>query len=152
MPLAQAEEALEELIRRGWVEQNRKTDKISLHQIILDLIYHHLNPNVENCPAITEKMTVYAQQDLESFALNQVKSQFLEYFMERISGEDLAYAKLCVAYCGHVHNEMRYLRRAERICLSMQEEECHRLLYKIYLLQIKKLNEKEEDNKKTEIK
>lgn len=144
VPLAQAEEALEELIRRGWVEQNRKTDKISLHQIILDLIYHHLNPNVENCPAITEKMTVYAQQDLESFALNQVKSQFLEYFMERISGEDLAYAKLCVAYCGHVHNEMRYLRRAERICLSMQEEECHRLLYKIYLLQIKKLNEKEE--------
>lgn len=144
VPLAQAEEALEKLIRRGWVEQNRKTDKISLHQIILDLIYHHLNPNVENCPAITEKMTVYAQQDLESFALNQVKSQFLEYFMERISGEDLAYAKLCVAYCGHVHNEMRYLRRAERICLSMQEEECHRLLYKICLLQIKKLNEKEE--------
>ena len=36
VPLAGAKEALDKLIRLGWVEQNRKTDGISLHQIILD--------------------------------------------------------------------------------------------------------------------
>ena len=128
----------------GWVEQNRKTDKISLHQIILDLVYHDSKPTAESCPAITEKMTAYARQDLESSALDGVRWQFLKYFMERISGENLAYARLCVAYCGHIHNEMYYLKQAEEICLSMQNEKCHALLFQIYLLQIRKVGKKDD--------
>ena len=144
VPLAGAKEALDKLIRLGWVEQNRKTDKISLHQIILDLVYHDSKPTAESCPAITEKMTAYARQDLESSALNGVRWQFLKYFMERISGENLAYARLCVAYCGHIHNEMYYLKQAEEICLSMQNEKCHALLFQIYLLQIRKVGKKDD--------
>ena len=144
VPLAGAKEALDKLIRLGWVEQNRKTDKISLHQIILDLVYHDSKPTAENCPAITEKMTAYARQDLESSALDGVRWQFLKYFMERISGENLAYARLCEAYCGHIHNEMYYLKQAEEICLSMQNEKCHALLFRIYLLQIRKVGKKDD--------
>lgn len=144
VPLAGAKEALDKLIRLGWVEQNRKTDKISLHQIILDLVYHDSKPTAESCPAITEKMTAYARQDLESSALDGVRWQFLKYFMERISGENLAYARLCVAYCGHIHNEMYYLKQAEEICLSMQNEKCHALLFQIYLLQIRKVGKKDD--------
>lgn len=144
VPLAGAKEALDKLIRLGWVEQNRKTDKISLHQIILDLVYHDSKPTAESCPAITEKMTAYARQDLESSALDGVRWQFLKYFMERISGENLAYARLCEAYCGHIHNEMYYLKQAEEICLSMQNEKCHALLFRIYLLQIRKVGKKDD--------
>ena len=144
VPLAGAKEALDKLIRLGWVEQNRKTDKISLHQIILDLVYHDSKPTAESCPAITEKMTAYARQDLESSALDGVRWQFLKYFMERISGENLAYARLCEAYCGHIHNEMYYLKQVEEICLSMQNEKCHALLFRIYLLQIRKVGKKDD--------
>lgn len=87
-------------------------------------------------------MTAYARKDLESSALDGVRWQFLKYFMERISGENLAYARLCVAYCGHIHNEMYYLKQAEEICLSMQNEKCHALLFQIYLLQIRKVGKK----------
>lgn len=144
VPLAGAKEALDKLIRLGWVEHNKKTDKISLHQIILDLVYHDSKPTAESCPAITEKMTAYARKDLESSALDGVRWQFLKYFMERISGENLAYARLCVAYCGHIHNEMYYLKQAEEICLSMQNEKCHALLFQIYLLQIRKVGKKDD--------
>lgn len=144
VPLAGAKEALDKLIRLGWVEQNRKTDKISLHQIILDLVYHDSKPTAESCPAITEKMTAYARQDLESSALDGVRRQFLKYFMERISGENLAYARLCVAYCEHIRNEMHYLKQAEKICRFGQEKECHALLFRIYLLQIRKVGKKDD--------
>ena len=144
VPFAGAKEDLDKLIRLGWVEHNKKTDKISLHQIILDLVYHDSKPTAESCPAITEKMTAYARQDLESSALDEVRWQFLKYFMERISGENLAYARLCVAYCGHIHNEMHYLKQAEKICRFGQEKECHALLFRIYLLQIRKVGKKDD--------
>lgn len=144
VPFAGAKEALDKLIRLGWVEHNKKTDKISLHQIILDLVYHDSKPTAESCPAITEKMTAYARQDLESSALDEVRWQFLKYFMERISGENLGYARLCVAYCGHIHNEMHYLKQAEKICRFGQEKECHALLFRIYLLQIRKVGKKDD--------
>lgn len=144
VPFVGAKEALDKLIRLGWVEHNKKTDKISLHQIILDLVYHDSKPTAESCPAITEKMTAYARQDLESSALDEVRWQFLKYFMERISGENLAYARLCVAYCGHIHNEMHYLKQAEKICRFGQEKECHALLFRIYLLQIRKVGKKDD--------
>ena len=89
-------------------------------------------------------MTAYARQDLESSALDEVRWQFLKYFMERISGENLAYARLCVAYCGHIHNEMHYLKQAEKICRFGQEKECHALLFRIYLLQIRKVGKKDD--------
>lgn len=144
VPLAGAKEALDKLIRLGWVEHNKKTDKISLHQIILDLVYHDSKPTAESCPAITEKMTAYARQDLESSALDEVRWQFLKYFMERISGENLAYVRLCVAYCEHIRNEMHYLKQAEKICRFGQEKECHALLFRIYLLQIRKVGKKDD--------
>lgn len=39
---------------------------------------------------------------------------------------------------------MHYLKRAEKICLSGQEKECHALLFRIYLLQIRKVGKKDD--------
>ena len=64
--------------------------------------------------------------------------------MERISGENLAYVRLCVAYCEHIRNEMHYLKQAEKICRFGQEKECHALLFRIYLLQIRKVGKKDD--------
>ncbi len=55
-PIDNISEKLGQLIRRGWTEYNKKTDKISLHQIIQDLIYKNLRPNAENCPNIVRGM------------------------------------------------------------------------------------------------
>ena len=44
---------VDKLIKSGWIEYNDVTEKISLHQIISDLVYADLRPTAENCPNIT---------------------------------------------------------------------------------------------------
>lgn len=43
------------LIDKGWIEF--KEDKISLHQIIIDLVYNKLKPTSEKCEKLTQTMT-----------------------------------------------------------------------------------------------
>lgn len=47
---------VDKLIKSGWIEYNDVTEKISLHQIISDLVYADLKPTAENCPNITAAM------------------------------------------------------------------------------------------------
>ena len=42
-------EKLDGFIQNGWVIWNKVTGKISLHQVIQDLIYHELVPDADNC-------------------------------------------------------------------------------------------------------
>ena len=53
---------IDRLIKRGWIEYNDVNNKISLHQIILDLIYVDLKPTTENCPHITKSMIDYLKK------------------------------------------------------------------------------------------
>ncbi|HBN56475.1 MAG TPA: serine/threonine protein kinase [Lachnospiraceae bacterium] len=118
---------LDLLIRRGWIEYNRKTEKISLHQIILDLVYHDLKPDAENCPHLVDSMIRFWNADTANRSERQVKSKVFTIFMERLKGSDLPYAKLCAAY-----GENEYLGNAEEICLKSTDREALDLLQKIY--------------------
>lgn len=128
---------LEKLIRRGWIEFDRETNKISLHQIILDLVYNHLKPTSESCPHIVAAMTAYARKDTANMTERDVKRRLLDYFVKRIDGADLAFASLLLAYCSKIRNRMYYLNRAEAICRKYESKESCYLMPDICCLKIK---------------
>ncbi|MCC8014021.1 MAG: kinase, partial [Eubacterium sp.] len=78
--------SVERLVDRGWIKF--EDEKIYLHQIILDLVYNHLNPTSESCPAIIESMTEYASEDIQSIIKMSVRRDLMDSFTERIKGSD----------------------------------------------------------------
>ncbi len=131
-PVDNISEKLEKLIRGGWIEYNEKTDKISLHQVIQDLIYKNLKPNVENCPNIVCGMNQYITADVVNYTERRTKQSVLEVFMNRITGTSLAYAKLCMLYA-----RKDKLDEAEQICLRQENKEVYDILQRIYRKKIK---------------
>lgn len=130
----QKEECLEHLIKTGWIEYDEKTEKISLHQIILDLVYNHMKPTAQNCPNIVEAMSNYLLEELKDPIEKDNRSRLCRSFMTRLRGNSLAYAKLCVLH-GHYSN----MNLAERICLESKELEAKNLLYQIYRWKLRKI-------------
>lgn len=130
------EKELESLIRRGWIEYDADTDKISLHQIILDLVYHHMQPSAENCPHIVEAMIGYLQQSISSRVEQQVRERLMKDFIGRIRGKNLAYARLCVCYCEEIRRKKEYLEQAREICLQRPMKETGDLLQRIYRMEM----------------
>lgn len=117
-PVEHGGEELQVLVQRGWVEYDEGRDKLSLHQIILDLVYHYLQPTAENCPHIVRGMGAYVRRDLPNHAERMVRRQLATDFMERMQGQTLDYAGLCVDYCQKIRKRKEYLDIAERICLG----------------------------------
>ena len=113
---------LENLIRRGWVEYQEETEKLSLHQIIMDLVYSNLKPDSGNCPHITRSMADYFAQEVENHAQRTVKNRIASYFMKRINGTDLGYARLCVYYCQEMSIDTKYIEYAEQICVRQVQQ------------------------------
>ncbi|MCD8239595.1 MAG: hypothetical protein LUC92_09720 [Clostridiales bacterium] len=93
--------SVEKLVDRGWIKYEE--GKIYLHQIILDLVYNHLNPTSESCPGITEFMTEYASEDIQSYTNMRIRNDLIENFIYRIKGDDLRLAKLYYEYCSNVN-------------------------------------------------
>lgn len=80
------------LIDKGWIEF--REDKISLHQIIIDLVYNKLRPNADICMPITNKMTQMASMRIKNNI--QKKRQYIkliEIFADRITGCTIELAK-----------------------------------------------------------
>ena len=90
---------METLIHRGFVEYEDGSGKVSLHQIILDLVYNYLNPNAENCPHLVDALTAYAEQKPVNNAERSVRNRLLGNVMKRLEGAEISYAKLCLRYC-----------------------------------------------------
>ncbi len=130
------EDELGSLIRRGWMEYDKDSDKLSLHQIILDLVYNHMQPSAENCPHIVEAMTGYLQQNLSSRVEKQVQKRLLNGFIGRIQGENLAYGELCVCYCEKIRDKDKYRERAKKICLQKPVKETGDLMQRIYRMEM----------------
>ena len=147
--LADGKEAvLQNLIRRGWIEYDDITTKISLHQIILDLVLNHLKPASGDCPGIVKGMLSYMNTEPANNVEWEIRKKLMSAFMERIIGDDIPYAKLCVAY-----KKSDYLSIAEKICKSCSETEAKDVLQQICRLQLKEIGKKndvfavfEEDN------
>lgn len=135
------EKELDKLICRGWVEEDWQSDKISLHSVILDLVYNHLNPVSENCPHIVETMIQELQKNIESSAKRKVRNRMLDSFIQRTTGSDLRYAKLCVLYCSQVKQQEKLLETAEEICLSATDNLRNDLLQNINRMKIRTLFE-----------
>lgn len=54
MNLSQYEDAfaIDELIRKNWIQHNWETDYISLHPLIIDVVKNECNPNLESCKVL----------------------------------------------------------------------------------------------------
>ncbi len=126
------ENKLELLIRSGWVEYHAVSGKISLHQVIQDLVYKELAPNAENCPKIVEGMGRYVDSKAANKTKENIKYKIFETFMERLPGNNLFYAKLCLKY-----RKESKLDEAEKICLSYHKRKSYDLLQKIYMEKIR---------------
>lgn len=135
-PIQNTAKGINNLVKKGWIEYNSITGKISLHQVILDLVYNNLKPCINNCPHITKAMQDYFRQNTLNYTGRKVKEKLAGYFMQRITGDNIEYAKLCVYYCKHIKKKMEYLDIAEKILLESGNNERHDLLQHIYRMKI----------------
>lgn len=125
--MADIESKLEHLIRNGWIEYNEFTEKISLHQVIQDLIYKNLRPVAETCPNILKGMSEYFSADTANASEREIRSKVFDVFMDRLSGNNIPYVRLCLKY-----GKNNKLDQAEKICLDHGDSEAFDLLQRIY--------------------
>lgn len=130
----QKEEALEHLTKTGWVKYDKKSGKISLHQIILDLVYNYMDPTAENCPRLIDGMCKYLQEDAGNWVERGNRTKLVDSLLKRLKGCSLSYARLCVLF-----GKEPYMEVAERICLESGSGEAKELLYQICLWKMGKI-------------
>ena len=130
------ESRLNYLIKTGWIEYNDLSEKISLHQVIQDLIYNDLKPNAENCPHIVNGMIEYVSLATENYYETKTKLKVFDVFMNRMSGNNITYANLCLKY-----GKENKLAEAEMICLTYDNAESYDILQRIYRKRLKILCE-----------
>lgn len=118
---------LRKLIKSGWIEYNEKNKKISLHQVIQDVVYKNLVPCAEKCPNIVAGMICYAAKKPENHSEKLIRRKILKIFMERLSGENISYARLCLAY-----GKDMQLDKALEICKKNESSEAYDIIQKIY--------------------
>lgn len=85
-------EELNLLIDKGWIEF--KEGRISLHQIIIDLVYNKLKPTAKKCDKLTQTMTQMATMRIKNNTtkINQYIS-LISIFGKRISGKNIELAE-----------------------------------------------------------
>lgn len=132
--ISEIDRTLDELIKRGWIEYDERTEKISLHQVIQDMIYKNLSPAAEKCPNITGGMSRYAAKELGSYRERKIRRRILKTFMERITGKNLPYARLCLVY-----GKDRELEAALQICNESDKTEAFDIMQKIYRKKIENI-------------
>ena len=128
----QAEEKLNGLIMKGWVEYNEMTDKISLHQVIQDVIYKSVSPTADNMPSITKGMRDYMTFDTNGDDYEKsLRRKVFRILMSRLTGHTLDYARLCLIDC---HKQS--LQDAIGICKEIQTWEAYDVLQQVYRAQM----------------
>ncbi len=130
------ERIIKKLIRRGWVEFD--DDKISLHQIILDLIYNDLKPDTENCPGFANKMVLYFRRTEENHVMKLAKKKLANNLIERMSGNDYRLAEVYYEYCYNINWDANLLDKAEQFCIEDDAVEAYRILTNIKILCLRK--------------
>ena len=85
-------EELNLLIDKGWIEF--KEGRISLHQIIIDLVYNKLKPTCEKCDKLTQTMTQMATMRIKNNTTKRNQYiNLINIFAERINGKNIELAQ-----------------------------------------------------------
>lgn len=129
-------EKLDGFIQNGWVIWNKVTGKISLHQVIQDLIYHELVPDADNCRHIVAGMNEYLSVEPEVYAQHDIREKMAAIFIKRLTGNNMSYAWLCFRA-----GDEEKLQEAEKICLGQGDTEAYDLLQRIERKRIKMVND-----------
>ncbi len=118
---------LERLIKGGWIEYNEESKKISLHQVIQDILYKNILPSAERCPVIVDGMIEYISRKAKSHSEKVIRRNMLKIFMERLTGENKKYAELCLEY-----GKEPQLEKALEICNKYDDENAADITQRIY--------------------
>jgi len=106
-------EALDGLIQQGWVEAG-EDGKISLHQIVQDLIYGERKPEGHCCRMLAKSMARYAAGKPANRTQKEIRNKLCGIFGRRIQGKDRNTLDFYLAYCENI----RYEQAWADICLK----------------------------------
>lgn len=125
------EKRLSLLINHGWIEYNETNHKISLHQVIQDLIYSNFIPSTETCPHVSEGMYDYMNEDTVNYSERIIKRRVFDIFVNRLTGNDILYARLCLKY-----GKILKLEEAISICEGMESSDSLKVLVQVLIKKI----------------
>lgn len=135
------EETVNGLVKKGWVEHS--ADKtISLHQIILDLVYKTITEGSAPLDSVICGMKKFIQSPSGSRSTHQGKCTLAKYFLERIrsfepytSEQRLAVAELYYFY-HTLDRKNNALENASELCTKLNCTASQDLLFNICLAKI----------------
>ena len=131
------EEIVQNLIQRGWVEI-ADGEKVSLHQIVLDLIYNDLNPDTANCTDFVKYMIKYFGRKEDNYTMKQGKERLASNFIERLAGDDYLLAETYCEYCRSIKWSSKLLNKAEVLCKKSLSMESDRVFANVEILRLRK--------------
>lgn len=134
-------EQVNKLIKKGWIEETQCNNscKISLHQIIMDLVYNEQNPNTDNCSASISGYISFVQKKEKQHVKRYVQKRIADALIERVNGRDLLLAQLYYSYCLNIKCKAHLLDVAEELCQREENEIAVYLLVDIIILRMKKI-------------
>lgn len=112
-------EALDRLVRRGWIEEGRGEDKVSLHQIVLDLIYEERNPGGKSCRVLVRSLADYAARRPENRTEREIRDRLCAIVGRRLQGRDQETLAFYLAFCENIESQKPWLD----VCLEEYEKE-----------------------------
>lgn len=113
--------AMNKLIKTGWVKYDPASGRISLHQVIMDLVYNSLRPDATSCPAIIKAMGDYAEQEIENSVDSNKRDRLVSLFLDRITGNDNVFAAFLLKAFRVSKNRDSLLDTAEQCCDDSEE-------------------------------
>ena len=126
------ETVISSLINRGWVEEDKQISAISLHQIILDLIYNELNVDMHISKSAIENIVNYLDKNEGTAAGKRIIATNVS---DRVVCSDVLTAKLYYQ-CYRFVKQPELLKKAENVCNEFCNNESKNLLFDIYKYQI----------------
>lgn len=130
------------LIKHGWVEYDEVSSMVSLHQLILDLVYTTFEPDAEKCSNLVMSMIGYCQKEVDNNTQKRVRKELMNNLMTRLKqNEDILYGNLLYTYCDRISNNADYLLLAEKIYVDSvaKDGNVDEILVKIKELKLRNL-------------
>lgn len=126
------EDKINKLILNGWVEYDEFYKKISLHQVIQDLIFKEYKPSTGSCPYVAKGIIRYLHQEYKGYIEYSIRKRVFNTVCERITGSDILYANICLEY-----GKEDKVEEAIAICERIENYDSYHLLVELLVKRIK---------------